>query len=284
MDDLAVAAHGSIESLQVAVHHEDQVVELLSAGQRNRAERFGFVALAVAHEGPHAALAGVVKAAVVKVAIEPGLIQRGERAEAHADRGELPEIGHQAGVRIATEAASVASDFTAEVVEIVFAEAAFEKRSGVYAGSSVTLKVHMIAGHAVVFAAEKMVEANLVEAGAAGKRREVTTHALSEGVGAHDHHRCVPADVGAYPLFEVAVSGEPGLALARDGVHIRRAHGGREAHLAGLSVLEQLAQQVAGSGFAVHIDDGVEAVEPFLRFAGIGIGELVDESVKSHGT
>ncbi|CAB4809140.1 unannotated protein [freshwater metagenome] len=65
LDDLAVAAHGTIESLQVAVDHEDQVVELLSARQRNRPERFGFVALTVAQKCPHAALAGVVKASVV---------------------------------------------------------------------------------------------------------------------------------------------------------------------------------------------------------------------------
>ena len=186
-------------------------------------------------------------------------------------------------MRITAQAATFASDLATEVVEIVFAEAAFEKRSGIHARSRVALKVHVVAGHAVVFAAEEMVETNFVKAGAAGKRREVPADALGEGVGAYDHHRCVPADVGAYSLLKITVAWEPRLALARDGIHIRRAHGGREAHLAGLRVLEQLAQQVAGSGFAVHIDDGIEAVEPFLRFAGIGIGELVDESVKSHG-
>ena len=39
LDDLAVAANRTIEPLQVAVDDEDQVVELLARGQRDRAER-----------------------------------------------------------------------------------------------------------------------------------------------------------------------------------------------------------------------------------------------------
>ena len=64
LDDLAVAADRTVEALQVAVDDEDQVVELLAGGQRERAEGLGLVALAVAEEAPHPALAGVVDAAV----------------------------------------------------------------------------------------------------------------------------------------------------------------------------------------------------------------------------
>ena len=53
LDDLAVAAHRAVEPLQVAVDDEDQVVELLARGQRDRAERFRLVAFAVAEERPH---------------------------------------------------------------------------------------------------------------------------------------------------------------------------------------------------------------------------------------
>ena len=55
LDDLAVAADRAVEALQVAVDDEDQVVELLARGQRERAERLGLVALAVAEEAPHPA-------------------------------------------------------------------------------------------------------------------------------------------------------------------------------------------------------------------------------------
>ena len=52
LDYLAVAAHGAIEALQVAVHHPDEVVQIFPGGQRQRAEGLGLVGLAVADEGP----------------------------------------------------------------------------------------------------------------------------------------------------------------------------------------------------------------------------------------
>ena len=38
LNDLAVATHRTVETLQVAVDDEDQVVELLARGQRDGAE------------------------------------------------------------------------------------------------------------------------------------------------------------------------------------------------------------------------------------------------------
>ena len=57
LDDLAVAAHGTVEALQVAVDDEDQVVELLARGERERAHALGLVHLAVAEERPDPAVA-----------------------------------------------------------------------------------------------------------------------------------------------------------------------------------------------------------------------------------
>ena len=51
-DDLAVAADRSIQALEVAVDDEDEVVQLFARGQRDGAQRLGFVGLAVAQEGP----------------------------------------------------------------------------------------------------------------------------------------------------------------------------------------------------------------------------------------
>ncbi len=61
LNDLAVAAHRTVEPLQVAVDDPDQIVELLAAGERDRAERFGLVDLAVADERPHLASGRVAK-------------------------------------------------------------------------------------------------------------------------------------------------------------------------------------------------------------------------------
>ncbi len=52
LDDLAVAAHRTVEPLQVAVHDPDQIVEFLARRERERAERLRLVGFAVADEAP----------------------------------------------------------------------------------------------------------------------------------------------------------------------------------------------------------------------------------------
>ena len=106
LDDLAVAAHGAVEPLQVAVDDEDQVVELLAARQRDRAERLGLVGLAVAEEGPHLAVAERRQAAILQVAHEARLVDRHDGPESHRHRRELPEVRHQPRMRIRREAAA----------------------------------------------------------------------------------------------------------------------------------------------------------------------------------
>src|SRR5262245_39116213 len=53
LDDLTVAPDRTIEPLQVAVDHENQVVELLARRERDRSERLWLVRFAVTEEGPH---------------------------------------------------------------------------------------------------------------------------------------------------------------------------------------------------------------------------------------
>ena len=52
LDDLRVASNRTVEPLQIAVHHECQIVEVLARGERDRAERFRFVDLTVAQKRP----------------------------------------------------------------------------------------------------------------------------------------------------------------------------------------------------------------------------------------
>ena len=83
LDDLAVAAHRPVEALQVAVDHEDQVVELLARGEADGAEALGLVHLAVAEEDPDLAVGHVDLPAVVHVFHEPRLVDRHQRPEPH---------------------------------------------------------------------------------------------------------------------------------------------------------------------------------------------------------
>ena len=139
LDDLAVAAHRAVEPLQVAVDDEDQVVELFARRQRDRAERFGLVGLAVAEERPDLRVRLRLQAAILEVADEARLVDRHDRAEPHRDRREFPEVGHQPGVRIRRQAAA-RLQLAAEVLELRLVEAAFEIRARVDAGRGVSLE------------------------------------------------------------------------------------------------------------------------------------------------
>ena len=122
LDDLAVAAHRTIEPLEVAVDDEDEVVQTLARGDGERAEGLGLVSLPVADEGPHPVLRRVLDAAVVQVAVEARLVDGGQRRQAHGHRGELPEVGHEARMRVGGEAGA-RLDLSAEVVELRFGRA-----------------------------------------------------------------------------------------------------------------------------------------------------------------
>ena len=108
LDDLAVAAHRSVQALQVAIDHEDQVVESFARREGERPQRFGFVHLAVAQEGPHATRRGLQHAAVLEVAIEARLVDGEQRRQSHRYRRVFPEVRHQPRVRVRRDAAFVA--------------------------------------------------------------------------------------------------------------------------------------------------------------------------------
>jgi hypothetical protein len=86
LHDRAVAAHRAVEALQVAVHHQHQVVEAFARRDREPRERFGLVHLAVADEAPDLARAGLREPAVLEVAHEARLVDREERPQAHGAR------------------------------------------------------------------------------------------------------------------------------------------------------------------------------------------------------
>ena len=100
LDDLAIAAHGTVQALQVAVNHENQVVQLLPPGQADGAEAFRLVALPVSQEGPYLAVAFLYQVPLVQILHYMGLIDGLQGAKAHGDGWELPVIMHQPGMGI----------------------------------------------------------------------------------------------------------------------------------------------------------------------------------------
>ena len=214
LDDLAVAAHRTVEALQVAVDDEDQVVELLSRRDRQAGHRLGLVHLAIADEAPHLRRIRVGDLVVQQIAVEPGLVDGVERPEAHRDRRELPEVGHPARVRVTRQAA--AEDLAAEPVEMVLGEAPLEERAGVDAGRRMALHEDLVAAPPVGLAAEEVVEADLVERRRRGEGREVPAQAVVAMVRPVDHRHRVPADGGPDAPLDELVAREPRL-LSRAG-------------------------------------------------------------------
>ena len=100
LDDLPIAAHRTVEALQIAVDDEDQVVQLFARGERDRSQRFGLVGLTVAEETPDLPIGRLQEIAVFEVPNEPRLVDRLDRSETHRDGGELPVVVHQPGMRI----------------------------------------------------------------------------------------------------------------------------------------------------------------------------------------
>ncbi len=217
----------------------------------------------------------------MEVLVEAGVVDGAERSEPHGHGRVLPEVRHQPRVGVRREAH--ATDLLAEVVQLLLRKATLEEGAAVDSRSGVALDVHVVAGQAVVLAAEEVVEADFVERRRAGEGGEVTADPVGLLVGPDDHHRGVPADVGADAALDVLVAREEGLLLGGDRVHIRRRHRRRVPDLQLVGTLQQLGDEEPGSGLAARVDHRVQRVEPLARLARIGVGELVDEAVDDHG-
>src|SRR6185436_17568578 len=163
LDNLAVAANGPIEPLQVAVDDEDQIVEIFATRERNRTERFRLVRFAVAHEGPDLAVRCLGQLVVLKVLQEPRLIDRHQRSQPHRHRRELPEIRHQPWMRIARQA--LAAGLLPETEKLLLAQASFEKGARIDAGRAVSLHEDQIAAMAIRRCMPEVAEADIIERG-----------------------------------------------------------------------------------------------------------------------
>src|SRR5882757_3328090 len=82
LNDLAVAADRAVETLEVTVHDENQIVELFARGQRDRPEGFRLVGFAVAEESPNFGVGDWLHTAIFEIAGKASLINGHQRAQA----------------------------------------------------------------------------------------------------------------------------------------------------------------------------------------------------------
>jgi hypothetical protein len=100
LDDFAIAAYRSVQALQIAVDHEDEVIEPFAHRHGERAHRLRFVHLTVAQKRPDFPIRRRGDPAMLQIAHEPRLKDRHHRAQTHRHRRELPEIRHEPRMRI----------------------------------------------------------------------------------------------------------------------------------------------------------------------------------------
>ena len=102
-----------------------------------------------------------LESAILEVLDEARVVDRLNRAEAHRDGGELPELGHEPGMRIGTQTAA-GLQFAAEILQLLFGDAAFEIGAGVNSGRRVALEIDDVAVAAFGLRAEEMIERDFV--------------------------------------------------------------------------------------------------------------------------
>ena len=223
LDDLAITPHRAVQALQVAVHHEDEIVQLFAPRLGDGAQGLGLVALAVTHKAPHLAIAHVDQLTAVQVFHDMGLVDGLDRAQAHGHGGELPVVRHQPGVGIGRQPVTV--HLLAVLVQLRLVEAALQVGSGINARGRMALEVDQIAFPLFVATVEEVVEANVIEGGGGRKRGNVATELAGALIGPYHHGHGIPADQRADTPLHEQIPRHAGFITHGNGVAERRGDG-----------------------------------------------------------
>src|SRR3989304_1382202 len=149
-----------------------------------------------------------------------------------------------------------------EVVELVLAEATLEEGPGVDPGRRMALVEDLVPGAVAVLAPEEVVEADLVERGRRGVRREVAADPREPRVRPEDHGDGVPPDEPADPALERLVAREERLLFRADRVDVAGVRERRQPDLALAGPLQELEQEEPGPGLTLLVEDVVKGLDP----------------------
>ena len=210
LDDLAVAAHRAVEALQVAVHHQHQIVELLPGSGVDAAEHFRLVGFPVADEVPNLAAVLGFQAAALQILGEPRLIDGARRGKAHAGVRHLPKVWHAARMRIGAQP-PFGGDLAAKVPKPRFAQPPFQEGAGIHPGRRVRLHMHLIAAVFRPRGAEDVVEAHLHHRRGGEVGGDVAADARTGIVCLQHHRHGVPAQDVLDAGFHLHAAGVGGL-------------------------------------------------------------------------
>ena len=207
----------------------------------------------------------------LEVAHEARLVDRHHRTQAHRHRRELPELRHQPRMRIRRKPDTLAGDFLPEVIQVLLAEAAFEKCACVNARRRMALEVHEIAAVLRRRCAPKVIEADLVERGRGRVARDVTAVLGADAVRMDDHRQGVPANVGLDAPLDRAVAGILRLLAYGNRVEVRRVRAIRQVRARAARVIDHAFEKEMRPFSAMDPEHGIDRLEPLLRLLRVEI-------------
>ena len=257
---------------------EDEVVELLPAGQRDGAQRLRLVGLPVAEERPDLAVRRVGQPAAGQVLQEARLVDRHDRAEAHRHRRHLPVLRHQPRVRVGGQAA--AAGLLPELAQLLLGEPALHERAGVDARRRMPLDEQQVTAVGVGRGPEEMLEPHLVQ-----RRRGLEAGDMTAELGGlrvrpqHDGQR-VPPDQRPDPVIHRQLArAQPVWRIGRDRVQVRRGGAVRDRRAFPAGLVDHLIQQEERTVRALVGQHGVERLQPLARLGRVKIFQHVDTPI-----
>ena len=170
--------------------------------------------------------------------------------------------------------ASAFFQFAAEILQLLFRNAAFEISPRVHAGRSVALEVNQIAVSGFRPGLQEMIERNFVQRGRRGKGGNVSADAALDLVGPHHHGQGVPAHQALDAALHFLAAGKGRLLPGSDSVLVRGGGGKRKVYAGGAAgVQRELLQQASCALRAALRQNIVQRIQPlpgFENFHSIG--------------
>ena len=271
LDNLSVSTDWSIQTLQVAVDDEGQVVEIVVSGELQGTTALHLVHFAIAQECPDVLLAGVFDAAVVEVAVELCLVNRVDRSKAHGDGGELPEVRHQPRVGVGGQSTTRVRLLLTETIELVGAPSPLGVSPRIHTGGCVTLVENLVATTGVVSASEEVVVTHLIECRGRCVGGDVTTDRNPGTLGPVHGDGRIPANPGTVATLDFLVTGKVGFVLCGNGVQVVRSGNHRDTQVEFFGALEQAEHDFSRSLVTRLSNDRVERFPPFRGLGGIRV-------------
>ncbi len=205
----------------------------------------------------------LLESAILQVAHEACLIRRSDGPQPHGDGGELPEVRHQARVRIGRNAVTIG--FATEVVQLLFAQTTFQIRPAVNARRRMTLNIDEVTGKLLGTPPEEVVEPDVVKHGSRCVGSDMAAHA-GMLAGTQHHHQGVPADERVDTFFNLKVARIRLLAVTGNGVDVRRGDPTVEIAMLGDVEVQQLIDQIVRARAPFSVEYRLNRFEPFAGF------------------